>query len=366
MDYNDIGTIIASARKKKGLTQDGLANKLHITRQAVSNWETNKSLPDIGIILKLCEVLDLDFNKFIGGAIKAEDVIKYEKKKITKKTIIIITILSILFALISFTIYMVLNKNAFAVYDVYLDSNEFSLNNSILVKSKINNYFKLGTLKCNLGDVPEDTTFNIKLYSIQDGKEKEILNTKYEENLSVNEEYGYNGYFSSNIYDTEKLYLEVSYSIKNKEYNHTYPLALSLNFESNRLFYKEKSKVIENTNILFNIDKLYIDNLIDTGYKYDEKDDMYTRNFKDGNFIYYANSNYLVYNYDGLRKEIRISYYFNDKHFEVSEYDNNKNILIKKFNYSIETEKLVCIISDCDNYEEYLNLIKDEIHNIIN
>ena len=168
MDYNDIGTIIASARKEKELTQVELANKLHITRQAVSNWETNKSLPDIGIILKLCEVLDLDFNKFIraaNGSIKAEDIIRYEKKKITKKTVIIIAILSVIFALISFTIYIVLNKNAFAVYDVYLDSNEFSLNNSILVKSKINNYSKLGTLKCNLADVPEDTVFNIKLYS---------------------------------------------------------------------------------------------------------------------------------------------------------------------------------------------------------
>ena len=160
MDYNDIGPLIASARKKKELTQEELANKLHITRQAVSNWETNKTLPDIGIILKLCEVLELDFNKFIGvanGSIKAEDIIKYEKKKITKKSIIIIAILSIIFALISFTIYLVLNKNAFAVYDVYLDFNEFSLNNSILVKSKINNYFKLGTLKCNLDDVPEDS-----------------------------------------------------------------------------------------------------------------------------------------------------------------------------------------------------------------
>ena len=144
MNANDIGTIIHNARKKKGLTQKGLAKELHITRQAISNWETNKALPDVSIILNLCKVLEIDFNYFIGMAnndIKAEDIINYEKKKITKKTIIIITILSILFILISFTIYMILNKNAFAVYDVYLDSNEFSLSNSILVKSKINNYF---------------------------------------------------------------------------------------------------------------------------------------------------------------------------------------------------------------------------------
>ena len=60
MDYNDIGTTIANARKSKGMTQDELGDKLHLTRQAISSWETNKALPDIGVILKLCEVLELD------------------------------------------------------------------------------------------------------------------------------------------------------------------------------------------------------------------------------------------------------------------------------------------------------------------
>ncbi len=361
MDYNDIGTIIANARKKKGMTQDDLAGKLHLTRQAISTWETNKSLPDIGIILKLCEVLDLDFNKFIGvanGVIKAEDIIKYEKKKITKKTIVIITILSILFALISFTIYMVLNKNAFAVYDVYLDSNEFSLSNSILVKSKINNYFKLGTLKCNLDDVPEDTVYDIKLYSIQDDKKVVLLEQKYEDNLSVYEKYGYNKYFSSDIFNAEELYLDIKYTIKDKPYIYTYPLNLKLNFESNRLFYKQNSKVIKNSNEIIDIDKLYIDKLIIAGYEYDEERDAYVRKFSNGEYAYDINSNYLMYNYEDSKTMIGIKYYFNDKSFEVSEYNSEMNI---KFNYNKVTNELVCIIGKCKNYLNYINVIEEEI-----
>ena len=194
----------------------------------------------------MCKVLDLNFNDLIGVAnndIKAEDVINYEKKKITKKTILIITIISIFFILISFTIYIILNKNAFAVYDVYLDSNEFSLTNSILVKSKINNYFKLGTLKSNLENIPDDTVYNIRLYAIHDGKEVVLVNGDYYEDITISEKYGYNEYFSSDIYADEDLYLDIKYTIKDKEYKYTFPLNLQLNFESNRLFYVKDTEI---------------------------------------------------------------------------------------------------------------------------
>ncbi len=367
MDFNDIGSIIVNARKSKGMTQDDLAEKLHLTRQAISNWETNKALPDIGIILRLCKTLDLDFNKFIGVAnngIKAEDVINYEKKKMTKKTFIIITILSIFFILICFTIFMILNKNAFAVYDVYLDSNEFSLNNAILVKSKINNYFKLGTLKNNLDNIPLDTVYNIKLYSIKDGKESILLEQKYEDNLKVSEEYGNNKYFSSDIYDTEKLYLEIEYTINDKPYKYTYPLKLEVNFESNRLFYGKGKDVKKNDNIVFEVDKLYIDKLIINGYSYEEKDDLYIREFKNGNFTYYVNSNYLVYIYEDKNKTQSIKYYLSDKHFEISEYDYMSNVIITKLNYYINNKKINCVVGDCKNYEDYLDIIREELKRI--
>lgn len=40
-----LGQQIASARREKGMTQEMLAEKLGVTRQAVARWETGKALP---------------------------------------------------------------------------------------------------------------------------------------------------------------------------------------------------------------------------------------------------------------------------------------------------------------------------------
>ena len=45
--------------KKEGLTQEELALKLSVTRQAVSNWETGKNLPDIEILINISNVFNI-------------------------------------------------------------------------------------------------------------------------------------------------------------------------------------------------------------------------------------------------------------------------------------------------------------------
>ena len=63
-DMKELGQLIIQSRKKKGMTQDELAEKLKVTRQAVSKWEHNETKPDIDNICKLCEVLDLTIEDF--------------------------------------------------------------------------------------------------------------------------------------------------------------------------------------------------------------------------------------------------------------------------------------------------------------
>lgn len=55
-----IGTIIRNHRIAKGLTQEELGNKVFVSKQAVSKWETEKTLPDIETVRKLCEILDIN------------------------------------------------------------------------------------------------------------------------------------------------------------------------------------------------------------------------------------------------------------------------------------------------------------------
>ena len=68
----DIAKNIRDARIKSNLTQDELAEKLFVTRQTVSNYETGKSRPDIDMLFSIAEVLGTDVNILLYG--KSEEV----------------------------------------------------------------------------------------------------------------------------------------------------------------------------------------------------------------------------------------------------------------------------------------------------
>lgn len=66
---HDIGKNIRDLRTRKNLTQDELAEKLFVTRQTVSNYETGKSRPDIEMLLRISEVLEADIQLLLYGPI---------------------------------------------------------------------------------------------------------------------------------------------------------------------------------------------------------------------------------------------------------------------------------------------------------
>ncbi|MBQ7971967.1 MAG: helix-turn-helix domain-containing protein [Lachnospiraceae bacterium] len=67
MDQIKIGEFISSQRKKKNLTQAALAEKLGITDRAVSKWERGKGLPDVSLMIDLCEILGITVNELLCG-----------------------------------------------------------------------------------------------------------------------------------------------------------------------------------------------------------------------------------------------------------------------------------------------------------
>ena len=67
MDTLKIGHYIQHLRKSAGMTQKELADKLHISFQAVSKWENGDSLPDTAILLDLCDVLNTTADKLLNG-----------------------------------------------------------------------------------------------------------------------------------------------------------------------------------------------------------------------------------------------------------------------------------------------------------
>ena len=80
-----IGKNIRRSREAKGFTQEELARRLNVTRQAVSNWETEKTQPDIDTLQKLAQHLEVSAEELIYGTRKEYSVtVNNVTKNVTK------------------------------------------------------------------------------------------------------------------------------------------------------------------------------------------------------------------------------------------------------------------------------------------
>lgn len=59
------GKLIAECRKRKGYTQQELAEQLLVSNKAVSKWETGNSLPDISLLLPISEILEIKISELL-------------------------------------------------------------------------------------------------------------------------------------------------------------------------------------------------------------------------------------------------------------------------------------------------------------
>lgn len=73
MNQEKIGKFISEKRKQNNLTQEQLADKLNISKNAVSKWERGLNLPDVSLMQELCKILNISLNElFIGEEIPDE------------------------------------------------------------------------------------------------------------------------------------------------------------------------------------------------------------------------------------------------------------------------------------------------------
>ena len=87
MDQEKIGKFIAKQRKTKELTQEELAEKLGITKNAVSKWERGLCLMDMSLLKPLSEILGVSINEILAGEIiEGKDIETKSEENIIKLT----------------------------------------------------------------------------------------------------------------------------------------------------------------------------------------------------------------------------------------------------------------------------------------
>ncbi len=85
MDMSNFGERLAVYRQNKNMTQEEFASRMGVTAQAVSKWERGQSLPDIGLINSISNILGIDANEIFGITAKADMTEKdglFEQKKL--------------------------------------------------------------------------------------------------------------------------------------------------------------------------------------------------------------------------------------------------------------------------------------------
>ena len=85
---SDVAKNIRKYRTQRGLTQDGLAEKLHVTRQAVSNWETGKNQPDLDMLEAIALALELGVSALFGGKGEEEAYPRFQRRAVLRVAVL--------------------------------------------------------------------------------------------------------------------------------------------------------------------------------------------------------------------------------------------------------------------------------------
>ena len=124
-----LGQAIAQIRKERGLTQEAFAKMYSVTRQTVSNWENEKSYPDLSTLVKISDEFNVSLDVLLKGDFR---MVKDIDKKIKKQPFyigIIIGLVIIVVALFSF-----IYANDKRLSDTTKDYADLMLNSAVSIE----------------------------------------------------------------------------------------------------------------------------------------------------------------------------------------------------------------------------------------
>lgn len=94
----EIGQQIIRYRKQQALSQEELAEKVYVSRQSISNWENDKTYPDIHSLLLLSQFFQVSLDQLIKGDIEKMKytITQVDKKNFERDTKVMVTLMILL------------------------------------------------------------------------------------------------------------------------------------------------------------------------------------------------------------------------------------------------------------------------------
>lgn len=369
MNQEKIGKFICELRKEKNWTQYDLAEKVVISRQAVSKWERGVTIPDSSTLLILSQLFDVTINELLlGERINSKDNNTKEKmEKITLgivddyinnkrklKRIIKILIIAVIILLNLFLIYYFINSyNSIKVYMINGNNDNFVIKDGILVMTKSKIYFSLGDISSKNNVEIE----SIELFSKINNKKKNIYFND-DSSMLLKDYYGYNAYFDYESIDKiiNSLYVTISYS----DTSETIHLKTKKDFSNNNFLFLKNTEITSNSNDgnksdngikidTNDLEKQIVESLSCSEYECILKDDT-----EDLSITYLKDQKLLnIYSIDS-KKSFEWNYFLNQDLLNYKEYNNDKivtemNINLNSKNYTTKEQKYL------NNFDYYIN-----------
>lgn len=363
MDYEKIGNFIKQLRIENNMTQQQLADKIPITREAVSKWERGRNKPDRTSLEILSKLFDVTTEELILGRRNEVNNIKEnkelalnlydennKKQKVVKYLIISIIGLIILF----FAYYFISTFNSIKIYNIsYEDTtnNNIMVYNGIFVTTREKFYFNFSDIR-----IPDDIT-KLKLYYMDNDNKHTIYETN-NSYINIYDYYQYERYFDYKDLNIviNNLYL----LIKSDTNEYNVKLNVKKDFANNKLFFFNEDNVINNRAYLLEYEINVNIDLIKE--KFELKDNVYS--YKDDeSYIYYMP----LFNLITIKKE-KDSYNYEEWNFYIKE----NNIIYTKIenanvinNFLFKENSYKCLINNCTFNEEKIKYFFTKLNDIL-
>ena len=124
-----LGQAIAQIRKERGLTQEAFAKMYNVTRQTVSNWENEKSYPDLSTLVKISDEFNVSLDVLLKGDFR---MVKNIDKKIKKQPFYISIIIGLIVIVIALFSFIYVNDKSLS--DTTKDYADFILNSVVSIE----------------------------------------------------------------------------------------------------------------------------------------------------------------------------------------------------------------------------------------
>lgn len=229
MNQEKFGQLIKEIRKTNHLTQKQLAEKYHVTFQAVSKWERGLNMPDMILIRQISKDFNISLEELFDGERKISN------KKNRKSLLIILVTLSLI--LFTFVLFKILNqnKNDFQFKTLSSECKNFKISGNIAYNENKSAIYISNIEYCGEVEKEEYQTIECTLYESTEEIEKKISAYKYEgpNNITLEEflkevTFSVDNYKKvCDSYKEESLYISIKATTKNEK-NKTYTIPLTL------------------------------------------------------------------------------------------------------------------------------------------